>query len=215
MIGWAIVLALLVLFLLLKVGVWFHWDSQSSLLKVRVGLLRFAISTDEKESKQQKQKKNEKPVKQKKTDVVAAKPSGQKEKKSKKGLSPSMKSWIKALLAHWRDLLALIHKVLRSPTLDLLRIHLAVGGSDPEVCAMQYGKICAGFSAGLPVLQRLFRIKKQDIDVSCRFDLPKMEVMAEVEATVHIYEVFALVGTVLGLLIKIYLTKKSNDKAVQ
>ena len=71
MIGWAIVLALLLLFLLLKVGVWFHWDSQSSLLKVRVGLLRFAISTDEKESKQQKQKKNEKPVKQKNKDYSA------------------------------------------------------------------------------------------------------------------------------------------------
>ena len=106
----------------------------------------------------------------------------------------------------------MIGKVLTSPTLDILRLHIAVGGGDPE---MTYGKICAGMGAGLPLLYNTFRVKKDDIQVVCRYDLSKVVIMAEVEATIRIGEVFALVGTVIGLLVKIYLTKKRNDKAVR
>ncbi len=117
-----------------------------------------------------------------------------------------------ALLERRSELLSLIGKVLKSPTLDLLRLHIAVGGSDSE---MTYGKICAGMGAGLPVLYNTFRVKKDDIRVTCRYDLPKVVIMAEIEATIRICEVFALIGMVIGLLVKIYLTKKRNDKAVR
>lgn len=214
MIGWIIAIALLALFLWMKVGIRFRWDSQSSLLIIRVGFLRFSLSTEERKKDGKKKPKKENAAKGKRSDRTQPAADNKKSEK-KKGLSPSLKSWIKAVLECWRDLVALIGKVLKSPTLDLIRLHIAVGGSDPEACAMMYGKICAGLGAGMPVLSNIFWVKKQDIDVACRFDLPKMEIMAEVEATVMIYEVFALIGTVLGLLVKIFFTKKRNDKAVQ
>ena len=211
MIGWLVVLILLAVFLFLKVGVRIQWDSNTLVLKIRVGVFRFVLSTDE------KKKKAKKPKKAKKSKVKQAGPetSSQQtnnQKKEMKPMSPSLKSWIRAVLECWRELLSLVGKVLRSPTLDLLRLHLAVGGNDTE---MMYGKICAALGAGLPVLYRVFRVKKEDIQVTCRYDLPKIQITAEVEATVMIYEVFALVGTVIGLLLKIYLTKKRNDKAVR
>ena len=54
MIGWLITLVILALFLLLKVGVFFHWDDQSSVLKIRIGVFRFSLSTEEKETKKKK-----------------------------------------------------------------------------------------------------------------------------------------------------------------
>lgn len=200
MTGWLIALVILALFLLLKVGVFFHWDSQTSVLKMRVGLFRFSLSTDEKKPKKKKDQKSKKQV---------PSASQQKEKKSDK---TNLKKWIKVLLAHWTDLLALLGKVLTSPTLDLLRLYIAVAGDDAE---LQYGKYCAGLSAGLPVLHNTFRVKKQDIQIACRYEIPKTQIMAEAEATIQIYEVFALVGSALGLLVKLFLTKKRNDKAVQ
>ncbi len=200
MMGWLIVLAVLVLFLLLKVGVYFHWDSEASVLKIRVGLFRFSLSTDEKKPKKKKQKKK---------DTQPDSPANEKGKKSDK---TNLKKWIKALLTHWMDMFSLLGKILTSPTLDLLRLYIAVTGDDVE---LQYGKYCAGLSAGLPVLHNTFRVKKQDIQIACRYEIPKTQIMAEAEATIRIYEVFALVGSVLGLLVKIFLTKKRNDKAVQ
>lgn len=207
MIGWLIALVVFLLLLLLKVGVRILWDSESLLLKIRVGLLRFSLSS-EKKSKKKKTKKK----KQEKKPEQTAQPQGVKQKKEQKGMSPSLKSWLIALLERRGELLSMIGKVLTSPTLDILRLHIAVGGGDPE---MTYGKICAGMGAGLPLLYNTFRVKKDDIQVVCRYDLSKVVIMAEVEATIRIGEVFALVGTVIGLLVKIYLTKKRNDKAVR
>ena len=56
MTGWLIALVILALFLLLKVGVFFHWDDQSSVLKIRIGVFRFSLSTEEKEPKKKKGK---------------------------------------------------------------------------------------------------------------------------------------------------------------
>ena len=207
MIGWLIALVVFLLLLLLKVGVRILWDSESLLLKIRVGLLRFSLSS-EKKSKKKKTKKK----KQEKKPEQTAQPQGVKQKKEQKGMSPSLKSWLIALLERRGELLSMIGKVLTSPTLDILRLHIAVGGGDPE---MTYGKICAGMGAGLPLLYNTFRVKKDDIQVVCRYDLSKVVIMAEVEATIRIGEVIALVGTVIGLLVKIYLTKKRNDKAVR
>lgn len=200
MTGWLIALVILALFLLLKVGVFFHWDDQSSVLKIRIGVFRFSLSTEEKEPKKKKGAKAKK---------QAASTPQQKEKKTDK---TNLKKWIKVLLAHWTDLVTLLGKVLTSPTLDLLRLYIAVAGDDAE---LQYGKYCAGLSAGLPVLQNTFCVKKQDIQIACRYEIPKTQIMAEAEATIRIYEVFALVGSALGLLVKLFLTKKRNDKAVQ
>lgn len=208
MIGWIVAFILVALFLFLKVGVRFRWDNDSSVLKIRIGFVRFSLSTDQ---KKQKKKKDQKPKKAKEIQQNVDSPAPM-QKKQKKTMSPTLKSWIRALIDCRGELLALIGKVLTSPTLDLLRLHIDVGGNDAE---MQYGKICAGLGAGLPVLYHTFRVKKDDIRVSCRYDIPKIQIMAEVEATVMIYEIFTIIGTVIGLLVKLYLTKKRNDKAVR
>ena len=197
MIGWLIALTVLAVLLLLKVGVFLHWDNQTTVLKIRVGFLRFSVSTEKKKNEKHKQS----PGSASKTQT-----------EDKKSDKTNLKKWIKALLNHWSDLFCLLGKILTSPTVDLFRLYIAVAGDDAE---MQYGKYCAGLSAGLPVFHNTFRVLKQDIQVACRYEIPATQIMTEAEATLRIYEVLALVGSLLALLVKIYLTKKRNDKAVQ
>ena len=84
-----------------------------------------------------------------------------------------------------------------------------------EFNEIEYGKYCAALSAGLPILHNTFRVQKQDVQIACRYEIPKTQIMAEAEATLRIFEIFALVGCTLGLLVKVFLSKKRNDKAVQ
>lgn len=196
MIGWLSAAAVLGLVLTMKAGVWLRWESGSAVLKLRIGPFRFSFSTGEGKGPKAKAAGKAKVPK-------AGKKSG------------GGKKWIRATVTYWQELLILIGRILRTPRLDLLRLHIAVGGKDPEACAMQYGRICAALSGALPLVQRSFRVKKQDIDVICRFDQTETDILAEAEATMKIYEIFALLGTTLGLLLKLYSHTKNTEKAVQ
>lgn len=200
MIGWVITAAVLSLLLFMKVGVWLHWESGTAVLKLRIGLLRFNLSTDNKKPAKIKQSTDKKDV------AKAEKPAGK---------APMLKKWLRALVYHWREVLHFVARILRSPKLELLRLHVAVGGMDPEICAMRYGKICAGLSAAMPVVQSLFAIKKQDMDVSCCFEKKNTELLAETELTVRVYEVLCLLFGGLVLLIRLYRHTKTLEKAVQ
>ncbi len=195
MISWLIMGAALYLLLSMKVGVRLLWESNTATIKLRIGAFRFSFPTNEK-------KRNDK-----KKGTVTPKPASREN-------SLDTKKWIQALLAHWQEALSLVAKILRTPNLDLLRLRVVVGGTDPEACAMQYGRLCAGLGAGLPLVQRLFSIKKQDIDVRCHFEKAETEILAEVELTVFVYEVLALLFAGLALLIKLYRHTKSTEKAV-
>lgn len=194
MIGWIFTAAALYLLLSMKAGVRLLWKSGTATLKIRIGMFRFSVSTREKRS-------------DKRSGATASKAEISKKKRS-------VKKWVSALLSNWREVLRLVARILRTPKLDLLRLHMTVGGSDAEICAMNYGRICGALSAGLPLVQRIFIVKKQDIDVSCDFSRQETDILAEVEATVHVYEVVALLFSGLALLIKLYRHTKSTEKAV-
>lgn len=195
MIGWLITGVALYLLLSMKVGVRLLWESNTATVKLRIGALRFSFPTKEKKKTDKKK-------------GAATSKSASREK------SLDAKRWIQALLAHWQEALTLVARILRTPKLDLLRLHATVGGTDPEACAMQYGHLCAGVGASLPVVQRLFSVKKQDIDVRCHFEEAETEILAEVELNAFVYEVLALLFAGLALLIKLYRHTKSTEKAV-
>ena len=195
MIGWVILLVLLALLLIMKAGVRLLWESGSAQLKVRIGFLRFSLSANEKK-----------------------KPTRNSERKNKSNQSkknPSLNKWIRALVHHWRNVLDLVVTVLRMPKLDLFRLHVTIGGKDPEVCAMNYGRVCAGLSGFLPVLQQMIPIKKQDVQVACGFAQQENDIMAEIETTVRVYEILGLLCGSLGLIVKLYRHTKSLERAVQ
>lgn len=195
MIGWSVTAVLLAVLLAMKVGIRIHWEKGEAVLRLRVGPFRFSLSTAD------APKKEEKPQKTAKQTKTTKPKSGRK--------------WLRAVLAYWRELLELVGRVLRMPQLDLLRLHITAGGADAESCAMNYGRICAGLSSSLPLVYGAFRLKKEDIQVTCDFERPKTEVVAEAEATVRVYEIVVFLLCALVLLLKLYNYTKNNEKAVQ
>ena len=207
---WFIVLAALVLLAMVKVGVRVTYDEK----KLRVGLLIFRFKMvllgDDKPEKPEKPKK-EKTKKEKRPSVRAE--SKQQKPKEKKNILQN--PWVQAVLEYWRELLALVGRVLTTPTLDVLRLQLWVGGGDSEKCAMTYGRVCAILGGVLPVVENTFGIRKRQIAVWCCYDRDAIDVSAEAAITVKIYEVFALVFALLGLGIKLLIQARNSKKAVQ
>ena len=202
---WMIVLAILAVLAMIKVGVHVSYEEKMLRLELLISKFKIVLLGDHKpkKPKKEKQKKAPKESKPKKT------PS--QKKKGKLLENP----WILAVWDYLQDILDVIGRVLRSPTLDVLRLELWVGGGDSEKCAMNYGRICAILSGVLPMVENTFGIRKRQINVWCCYDRDSIDISAETAITVKLYEVFALVFAILGLGIKILLQARKYKKAVQ
>ena len=206
--GWLIALAVLFLLAMVRVGVHVLYEEKQLQLELLISRFKLLLVGPKNEKKPKKSQSMVKP----KSAKPETEPAQSKEKpKKKKGAA---KPWIDAVLEYWRELFALIGRVLTTPTLDVLRVELQVGG-DPEKCAMPYGRVCAMVGAVLPVVENTFRIRKRNIQVVPRFDRDDMEITAEAAITVRIYEIFALAFALLGLGVKILLQARNHKKAVQ
>ena len=207
---WFIVLAALVLLAMVKVGVRVTYDEKKLRVELLIFRFKMVLLGDDKTEKPEKPKK-EKTKKDKRPSVRSE--SKQQKPKEKKNILQY--PWVQAVLEYWRELLALVGRVLTTPTLDVLRLQLWVGGGDSEKCAMTYGRVCAILGGVLPVVENTFGIRKRQIAVWCCYDRDAIDVSAEAAITVKIYEVFALVFALLGLGIKLLIQARNYKKAVQ
>ena len=207
---WFIVLAALVLLAMVKVGVRVTYDDKKLRVELLIFRFKMVLLGDDKPEKPEKPKK-EKTKKDKRPSVRSE--SKQQKPKEKKNILQN--PWVQAVLEYWRELLALVGRVLTTPTLDVLRLQLWVGGGDSEKCAMTYGRVCAILGGVLPVVENTFGIRKRQIAVWCCYDRDAIDVSAEAAITVKIYEVFALVFALLGLGIKLLIQARNYKKAVQ
>lgn len=207
---WFIVLAALVLLAMVKVGVRVTYDEKKLRVELLIFRFKMVLLGDDKTEKPEKPKK-EKTKKDKRPSVRSE--SKQQKPKEKKNILQN--PWVQAVLEYWRELLALVGRVLTTPTLDVLRLQLWVGGGDSEKCAMTYGRVCAILGGVLPVVENTFGIRKRQIAVWCCYDRDAIDVSAEAAITVKIYEVFALVFALLGLGIKLLIQARNYKKAVQ
>lgn len=193
MIGWLTAIAAVTLVLRMNVGIFLALENHVFSWKLRVGPFRFSLPDKEGEQK-------ERPTK--------AKP-----KKTEKKLEKT-KRILLLLKEHGVELLELVGRVLRAPALERLEVSVSAGGADPAECAMNYGRICAGVSSVLPVLHNTFEIKKQSIDVSCCYELPKTLVTAKAELVLRVYELIGLAAAFLRQIIAIKRTIQTTKKAV-
>ena len=205
---WLLVLACLALLAAAKVGVHVSYLEKKLRLDLLVSKFRFTILGGE-PKKPKRQKKRQAPKEK------TQKPKAEKAPKAQKEGKPDLKPWLQAAQTYWRELLELVGRVLTSPTLDVLKLQILVGGKDAEACAMTYGRICAVVGCVLPVVENTFGIRKRQIDVHCCFDRENLDISAEAAITIRIYEIFALAFALLGLGLKLLLAEKNNKKAVQ
>ena len=205
---WLLVLACLALVAAAKVGVHVSYLEKKLRLDLLISKFRLTLLGGEpKKPKRQKKRRT--------SEEKTQKPKKQKAAKTPKEGKPNLKPWLQAVQTYWRELLELVGRVLTSPTLDVLKLQILVGGKDAEACAMTYGRICAVVGSVLPVVENTFGIRKRQIDVRCCFDRENLDISAEAAITIRIYEIFALAFAMLGLGLKLLLAAKNNKKAVQ
>ena len=122
------------------------------------------------------------------------------------------KPWLKVAWDHFNEIMELIGRILREPTIDMLKIDIGVGNDDPEACALNYGRVCAAVGAALPIVESVFSIKKRHIDVQCRFDRSDLDLSFEAEVTLRIYEIILLSICLITLGLKLYRQAKNLKK---
>ena len=185
--GWLIALGILVLLAITPVGVHAGYNSEGILLRIIAGPARITILPAKKKEKKPKKEKPPKPKKEK--PAKPAKQPATAEKKPEKG--GSVLDFL-PLLQIVFDFLGEFRRKLR---VNRLELKLILAGGDPAALGINYGKAWAAVGNLMPQLDRLFVIKKRDVEVECDFESSQTLVIARLEITITI-------GRIVGMAVK-------------
>ena len=180
---------LLVLFLLslLRLGV--RVEFTGSLAETRVTVIagpariQLLPKPEKPEKPQKEKKKKEKPAK--------AKAEGGEKKKKLHLTKEDIKT---ALPALWECLKNGLRKTRQRLLIDPLHLSASLpGAADPAGAAELYGYVNAGMWTVMPQLERLFVIKKPDIQVECDFASAETTVVVHLDISITLGRLLALV----------------------
>lgn len=172
--GWLITAGVLILLAVLPVGVSAIYNTYGPLVRLIMGPVKITVYPAKKEKK-------EKPKKDKpKTPAKKQQPSIKAKEKEQKGGS-------------FTDFLPLVDLILnflgtfrRKLRVNRLEMKLIMAADDPCDLAVNYGKAWAGVGNLMPQLERLFIIKKRNVEVECDFTAEKTLIFARLDITITI-----------------------------
>lgn len=205
--GWLITLGVLTLLAILPLGVSVRYDEDGALVRIIAGPVRITLFPRKKKEKPEKKEETEKAEKPaEKTASKEPEPAKAPEKpKEKKGGS-------------WTDFLPLVQLALnflgdfrRKLRLDRLELKLILAGDDPADLGINYGRACAALGNLWPQLEKLFVIKKRDVQIECDFTADKTLVTACLDITITLGRILALV-VVYGVRALITFLKIQNKR---
>ena len=198
--GWWITLGILVLLAILPLGVSIRYDEDGAVVRVILGPVKFTVyPRPQKDKKPKKDKKKAEPkaaeepdktqtVKTEKTAKQTAQTdAAQPEKKKKSG--GSFTDFL-PLIQIVIDMLGAFRRRLR---LNMLELKLIMAADDPCDLAVNYGRAWAAVGNLLPRLEKLFVIKKRNIEVECDFEAAQTRVIARLDLTITLGRLLATV----------------------
>lgn len=177
--GWVISLAVLVLLGCLPLGISGIYEAAGPTAKLLVGPVRIALYP-------RKKKEKTKPAKEKPKEDTQKAAAAQSEKKG-----GSLTDFL-PLVQVATDFLGDFRRKLRVKRLEML---LCMAGGDPCDLAINYGKAWAAVGNLMPQLERLFVIKKRDVQVCCDFTAAQTTLYLRADITITL-------GRLLGLLLR-------------
>ena len=182
--------AIVLILAVLPLGVRVRYNSAGLILRVIAGPLKITVFPRKKKPKKQKVKQK-KPKEEQNAESSASEdkppqpPEAQPEQKEKGGSIARFLPFIKLGLKFLGD----FRRKLR---LDNLYVRLILAGDDPCDLAVNYGRVWAAASNLMPQLERLFVIKKRDIQVECDFTAEEISVIAHVDITITLGRLLTL-----------------------
>ena len=208
--GWLITLGILVLLAILPLGVSLKYNADGAFVRLILGPIRLTLfPTKPKEKK-------EKPKKEKKTkDAAKTKKAASKEPMPEKPKIPPKEEPEKG--GSWTDFLPLVKTVLdflgdfrRKLRVNRLELKLIMAADDPCDLAVNYGRAWAAVGNLMPQLEKLFVIKKRDLEIECDFTASQPLVIARLDLTITLGRLLSMVTVAAVRGIKEYL--KINKK---
>ena len=182
--------AIVLILAVLPLGVCIRYNDAGFLLKVIAGPLKITVFPRKRKQKKQKKKPDQvKKGQQIESSASEEKPprppEAQPEQKEKGGSIARFLPFIKLGLKFLGD----FRRKLR---LDNLYVRLILAGDDPCDLAVNYGRIWAAVGNLMPQLERLFVIKKRDIQVECDFTASETCVVAHLDITITLGRLLVL-----------------------
>lgn len=188
--AWLIVLAVLCVIACVPLGFRAIYREKNAGVWLLVGPFRFRIYPG-KPKKQQSEEKSGEP--------------GQTKGGNYKNFWPIVRT-ILEFLDHFRRKIRVRH----------LELKVVLAGDDPSDLAVNYGRAWAALGNLIPHLERLFVIKKRDLEVECDFTADETLIYARVDATISVIKTLHLLsrhGTkTLKQLIKLKDLRKGGAK---
>ena len=197
--GWLIAAGIIVLLAILPLGVSAIYNEDGPLVRVIAGPVRVKLFPLKK--KERKSPKTVKKVKSK----GSPKP---KKKKEPTKVGGSILDFM-PLLNVALDFLNGLRKKLR---VNLLEMKLILAGGDPCDLALNYGKAWAALGNMTPFLDRVFVIKKRDLNVECDFTEEKTLIYARLDLTITLGRLLGLVVCTAIRALKEYLNIMNKRK---
>lgn len=198
--GWLIALGIITLLAVLPLGVSVKYDEDGVLLKLIIGPVKITLFPRPK--KDQKPKKKKEKTKEKKEEpkpepaqqpapeaaspTPDKKPEAKQEKKKSGGSVTDFLPLVKTAL----DMLGAFRRRLR---LNVLELKLIMAADDPCDLAVNYGRAWAAVGNFLPRLEKVFVIKKRNIEVECDFMAAETKIIARLDLTITLGRILATV----------------------
>lgn len=197
--GWLIALGILVLLAVLPLGVSIRYDADGTVVRLIVGPVKITLyPRSKKEKKPEKEKKTQKEEKNA-AEQTAPSEAKQPAKKAKEDTSqkdePKKQSGgsVTDFLPLVRILLDMLGAFRRRLRLNLLELKLIMAADDPCDLAVNYGRAWAAVGNLLPQLEKVFVIKKRNIEVECDFQAAQTRVIARLDLTITLGRILATV----------------------
>ena len=219
MVGW-ILLGILILLLIIPLGVSVKYNADGPLVRILAGPVKITVFPRPKKAKKQKiqETKPKQPAVTESEPVedpipVPAEPrrSVAPEPKKKTGNTEQGGSWTDflPLVKVGLDFLTGLRRRLR---VNVLELKLIMAGGDPCNLAVNYGRAWAAVGNLMPHFDRLFVIRKRDVEVECDFTASRMSVIARLDITLTLGRLLALVVVIAIRALKIFLQIKKKRK---
>ena len=174
--GWLIALGLLVLLACLPIGIRVAYVETGLRVWLYVGPVALVLYPSS------KQKEN-----QPKKEKTGKKTSAKKQTGAKGG---SLDDFLQVL----KIVVNFLDAFRRKLRVEYLHLKLILGGDDPCDLAQNYGRGWAVLGNLMPQLERVFIIKKRDLEVECDFSASNTTLFADTKITITVGRLLALVA---------------------
>ena len=200
-----VILVVLVLIGCIPVGVAAKYNDDGAYVGAKIWLLTIKLYPG-------KEGKKKKPKKEKKKKSKQKEPTEVPEERKKSELLSGGVGDILELLDILSDTLGNMRRKLR---LNELMLHVTYKGSDPAKAAINYGRAWAVIGFITPQIERLFVIKKRDIQPVLDYNETQFKIDARATLTITVARLLLLAGRAGMKFLSFLISRKKNGKAVQ